>query len=69
MITANRENWERYLTNVRGHLPQDFENDCADEGITDHTGTYIFVSFMDGTSSKNCADNLVSKLGVDDGQL
>ena len=69
MIHASNENWTAYLERVRSHLPQDFENDCADEGIADHTGTYIFVSFMDGTSSKNCADNLVSKLGVDDGQL
>lgn len=67
MITASRENWERYLTNVRGCLPQDFENDCADEGIAEKTGAYIFIAFMDGESSKKCADNLINKLGVNGG--
>lgn len=67
MITASRENWERYLTNVRGYLPEEFENDCGDEGIQDKTGTYIFIAFMNGVSAISCADNLVNKLGVNDG--
>ena len=67
MIRASRENWERYLTNVRDALPDEFESDCIDEGLAEKTGAYIFVSFMRGGSAKRCADDLVNKLGVEDG--
>ena len=69
MTHASNENWAAYLERVRGYLPQDFENDCEDEGLADKTGAYIFIAFMRGGWARRCAGDLVRKLGVDDGEL
>ncbi len=69
MIQASNKNWAAYLERVRGHLPQDFESDIMDEGLTEKTGAYIFAAFMKDALAENCAQALVEKLGVDDGEL
>ena len=69
MIQASNESWHAFLERVRGHLPQDFENDCEDEGLADKTGAYIFIAFMRGGTAQRCAEDLVKKLGIDDGEL
>lgn len=69
MIRASNENWFAYLERVREHLPEGFEDDCTDDGLADKTGAYIFVAFMQGGTAQRCAENLVKKLGVDDGEL
>ena len=69
MIRADRKKWEIFLTDVRECLPGEFEDDCIDEGLAEKTGAFIFMAFMTGTTAENCARDLETKLGVDDGEL
>lgn len=65
-IRTSRKKWEEYLTDVREYLPEEFECDCIDIELVEKSGAYIFTAFMNDVSEKECADNLISKLGVEE---
>lgn len=61
-MTFKANGYQAYVSRVREHVPQDFENDCTDEGLEDKIGAYIFSCFMEGLTAESCARRLTEKL-------
>ena len=61
-VTFTSREYQRYVNGVREHVPQDFENDSTDEGLSPHIAAYIFACFMDGLTAESCARRLANKL-------
>lgn len=69
-MTFNAYGYQAYVNRVRQHVPQDFEDDSTDEGMSAHIAAYIFNSFMDGLTAESCARRLTDKLTDEyDGEL
>jgi len=61
-ITFSSRGYQAYVNGVRDHVPQDFEQDSTDEGLSPHIAAYIFACFMDGLTAESCARRLANKL-------
>ena len=61
-MTFRANGYQAYVTRVRDHVPQDFEQDSVDEGLGERIAAYIFSCFMEGLTAETCARRLTEKL-------